>query len=471
MLPLNASGSSDSDGTIASYQWSEGGNDLADGINFTTSELSAGEHTITLTVTDNNGATDTDTVVIAINVLPVAVAGDNAVALVDEKVQLDASGSNDSDGTIESYQWKENEEVLSDEVSFEYSASTAGVHTITLTVTDDDGATNADTVTVTVNAPPVANAGADISARPEADVILGGSASTDSDGTIVSYQWNEGETILSTAVSFTTSELPWGFHTITLTVTDNLGATYTDDVLVTIEKRINDTGITRCANTNDNDLDCSQDGFPNQDAEHGRDALAQAGELEKIGAGAAGFDYTKICNSGEAAGEGACPANPTLGDGANDWGCTRDNVTDLIWEVKTTSGLHSRDNLYSWYNANSNTNGGDAGTQNGGTCTGSDCDTQSFVQAVNATGLCGSTNWRMPNISELSGIVHYGTEALTIDIEYFPNTKSLYYLTSSPYAPIGHNDQVWIVYLDNGEVSLRYKDESTYVRLVHSDSD
>lgn len=468
-VTLNASGSSDSDGTIASYQWSEGENDLADGINFTTSELSAGEHTITLTVTDNNGATDTDTVVVAINVLPVAVAGDNAVALVDEKFQLDASGSSDSDGTIESYQWKEDEEVLSDEVSFEYSASTEGVHTITLTVTDDDGATNTDTVTVTVNAPPVANAGADISAKPRADVILDASASTDNGGTIASYQWSKNGETLSTDAIYTASDLDWGFHTITLTVTDNLGAIDTDDILVTIEKRINDTGITRCANADDNYLNCSQDGFPNQDAEHGRDALAQAGELEKIGAGAAGFDYTKICNSGEAAGEGDCPANPALGDGANDWACTRDNVTDLIWEVKTTSGLRSKDNTYTWYNADSNTNGGHAGTQNGGSCTGSDCDTQEFVQAVNAAGLCGATDWRMPNIFELKGILYIGIGS-KIDLDYFPNNKSSSsYLSSSPYANFKY--EALSVYFAFGNSNIINKKIDKYVRLVHSNSD
>ena len=92
---------------------------------------------------------------------------------------------------------------------------------------------------------------------------------------------------------------------------------------------LNDTGQNWCANDSANFLSCPQAGFPDQDGDHGRDALARAGQLTKIGGGEAGFDYTKISNSGLPLGAGAA-----LGSGAGDWGCTRDNVTGLIWEVK-----------------------------------------------------------------------------------------------------------------------------------------
>ena len=68
---------------------------------------------------------------------------------------LTGSGS-DSDGTIQSYQWKEGDTVLADTASFTYTApDTAGVHTLTLTVTDNDGATDSDEMNVTVTAQPV----------------------------------------------------------------------------------------------------------------------------------------------------------------------------------------------------------------------------------------------------------------------------------------------------------------------------
>ncbi|MHC4740235.1 MAG: PKD domain-containing protein, partial [Planctomycetota bacterium] len=64
-VTLNASGSEDSDGSIFSYVWTEGGNQIATGVNPTVT-LTVSTHTIILTVTDSDGSTDTDTVVITV---------------------------------------------------------------------------------------------------------------------------------------------------------------------------------------------------------------------------------------------------------------------------------------------------------------------------------------------------------------------------------------------------------------------
>src|SRR6185436_10947135 len=111
-----------------------------------------------------------------------------------------------------------------------------GTHTITLQVTDNLGATATDTVVVTVNRnlPPVANAGPDRTVNDANNdgvesVTLTGLESSDTDGTIVSYVWREGSSVLASgvapAIAFTV-----GTHTVTLQVTDNLGATGTDTV-------------------------------------------------------------------------------------------------------------------------------------------------------------------------------------------------------------------------------------------------
>ena len=60
---------------------------------------------------------------------------------------------------------------------------------------------------------------------------------------------------------------------------------------------------------------------------------AGTGALPKTGAGAAGFDYTKIANDGS-----ELPADAPLGSAAGEWACTRDNATGLVWEVKTDDG-------------------------------------------------------------------------------------------------------------------------------------
>ncbi len=160
IITLDASASTDSDGTIASYQWKEGETVLSTAASFTKSDFTVGAHTVTLTVTDNDGATHADSVVITIiNASPVAKAGSDVITNISEAVALNASTSTDVDGTIVSYEWKEGEAVLSTAASFNYSQSTVGTHTITLTVTDNGGATNTDTVDVTINNPPIAEAG------------------------------------------------------------------------------------------------------------------------------------------------------------------------------------------------------------------------------------------------------------------------------------------------------------------------
>ncbi|GAB4525815.1 MAG: hypothetical protein OHK0046_42040 [Anaerolineae bacterium] len=64
-VTLDGSGSSDSDGTIVSYSWQENGVEIATGVNPTV-DVAVGVHTITLVVTDDDGATGIDTVVIEV---------------------------------------------------------------------------------------------------------------------------------------------------------------------------------------------------------------------------------------------------------------------------------------------------------------------------------------------------------------------------------------------------------------------
>ena len=104
--------------------------------------------------------------------------------------------------------------------------------------------------------------------------------------------------------------------------------------------RLNDTGQTSCYDAANAVATCNTATTgnagtrPHQDGRYGRDAAQAAGQLPaKTGAGAAGFDFTKIANNGTAQAGGA-----TLGSNPTDWACTRDSTTGLVWEVKTTSG-------------------------------------------------------------------------------------------------------------------------------------
>jgi hypothetical protein len=178
--------------------------------------------------------------------------------------------------------------------------------------------------------------------------------------------------------------------------------------------------------------------------------------------------YTKISNTGA-----TLPDTAVLGSGSNDWACTKDNKTGLIWEVKTTDGgVRDWNNRYSWYDPNASKNGGDAGTQNGGICKGSQCDTYAFTNAVNAKSLCGKNDWRMPTIEELKGLVtttptvnQLLNAQLYIDATYFPNTD---YWSSSPVASSSYG--AWLVYFRNGSSDGRSKGDGLNIRLVREET-
>ena len=200
---------------------------------------------------------------------------------------------------------------------------------------------------------------------------------------------------------------------------------------------------------------------PRQDCRYGRDAAEAARKLIKTGAGAKGFDYSKIANDGSVLAAGAA-----LGTNPTEWACTKDNITGLTWEVKTTSGLRNKDSTYTWYNSASSTNGGNAGTANGGTCSdGTGCDTEKFVTNVNTAKLCNANDWRMPTRRELRTLVVADGSSPAIDPAYFINTIASDFWSGSSYAAVPA--KAWVVSFNSGSTNDDNKTTSTkYVRLV-----
>jgi hypothetical protein len=230
---------------------------------------------------------------------------------------------------------------------------------------------------------------------------------------------------------------------------------------------LNDTGITWSGNytSGNNDLlGCVADPagddnvFVAQDCSHGRDVSSDDSD------GQAGFSFTKLGSDGE----------PLDDQNAGPGECVKDNVTGLIWEVKTDDdGLHDKDDTYTWYNTNSATNGGPAGTENptGQTCSGwtngdstTYCNTQAYVNRVNTASLCGATDWRMPTVKELESLVDFGTSSPAIDISYFPNTVSSFVWSGSPVASNSLN--AWQLFFNYGGSNPRGRSNSYAVRLV-----
>ena len=114
--------------------------------------------------------------------------------------------------------------------------------------TGNDWAVLVTKVIVGGNQSPIANAGADKTINDSDGngtqaVVLDGLGSSDSDGTISSFVWKEGSTQIATGNNPTVT-LAVGSHTITLTVTDNNGATSSDTVVVTVTPQVSSTPFT-----------------------------------------------------------------------------------------------------------------------------------------------------------------------------------------------------------------------------------
>jgi hypothetical protein len=266
---LNGSTSSDPDGTIVGFSWAQiSGSPIVSLSNiyssvpsFKTPNINA-KLIFQLTVTDNAGAKSTASTTVNVqevetqNKVPFANASNNFSVDENSLATLNGASSSDSDGTIVNYSWIQ----ISGSPSVSIVNSTQAVASFTapsvdadtqlifrLTVTDNEGATSVDSTTVTIhstsNQAPIANASNDFSADEDSVQTLDASASSDPDGTIASYSWEQvsgSQTVSITGANqavatFTTPSVDDDIQLVfQLTVTDDKDATNTDTVTVSI---------------------------------------------------------------------------------------------------------------------------------------------------------------------------------------------------------------------------------------------
>jgi PKD repeat protein len=239
--------SSDPDGSIASYNWTFGdGTPAATSQNPSHTYATGGTYTVTLTVTDNQGATNSRSQSVTVtkqNSAPVASFTHSCSGLTCSFT----STSSDSDGSISSYRWTFGDgtpAATTQNASHAYAA--AGTYTVTLTVTDNQGATNATSKSVTVTQPnsaPVVDAGPDQTALTGLLFSFNWSFSDANNNGPWSYtiDWGDGHKTTGTKTSQGTFSaghtyitiLPRSF-TIRVTVKDAAGATTSDTKIVRV---------------------------------------------------------------------------------------------------------------------------------------------------------------------------------------------------------------------------------------------
>ncbi|MBU3738512.1 MAG: PKD domain-containing protein [Rhodoferax sp.] len=424
-LTFLPTGSLDTDGTIARYDW-----DFGDGLSASQTGSPSplvhrfstpGTYTVGLTVTDNDGASSVAQQSLTITSQPPANKSPNAQfsatlssPTLGQEIGFNPAASSDPDGRIVSYLWSfgDGTSATSSTPDIQWrSYGTSGIATVRLTVTDDRGATNAYTLRITIQ-----------SFAPNG--VLNDTG----------IHWCSNLTgtawinfAVCTAVNW--AEKMWGSV---------------------------------------------------QDAWFGRDAQALAGTLNKVGSGVAGFDFTRLGAEGQplAVQTGTWSDNGSPATGTR-WDCVRDNTTGLVWEAKRNDPAHLRHYLhqFTWYDSKGTTNGGWAGQPSGGTCTGladaGRCNIEAYRDAINrllpGQALCGFRDWRIPTREELRNLAHTGASAApAIDTAHFPNTFTGYHWSSSPDA--SDPGAAWGISYTLGDDFFDTKNAAYPVRLVRSGS-
>ncbi|MGV6859045.1 MAG: PKD domain-containing protein [bacterium] len=242
-ITFDASASTDPDGTIESYLWDFGNGDTATTVTASRTFTEAGTYLVQLTVADNHGTQSTTarSVVVAPlapNVPPTALATatpDSGVAPLP--VQFSGLGSSDTDGTLTLYSWDFGDGSFGVGTEPQHTYAAAGNYTAQLTVTDDRGDTATHSVNISVAEPPNVAPTAAITATPVTGaaplLVTFSSASTDSDGSIVSYAWDFGDGSSSTDAAPQHEYAAIGSYTVSLTVTDDEGASGNSTTTIT----------------------------------------------------------------------------------------------------------------------------------------------------------------------------------------------------------------------------------------------
>ncbi len=209
---------------------------------------------------------------------------------------------------------------------------------------------------------------------------------------------------------------------------------------------LNDTGVPWGGNyPSGNNSSCSGETVAQQDCAHGRDSL-----FDDDDDGHSGFSFTRLDNTGAA-----------LGDEALIWSCVVDNVTSLVWEVKTIDGgVQDQGATYRWGGVSALAGApGDYYS-----------DWNVLVNLARSESLCGYSDWRVPTVKELENLRFLKRSRPAVDRNFFSGALSQPYWTATPAAGSTNAEEegadAWYVDFSDSAVGVGSRTEERRVRLV-----
>ncbi|MFN8125471.1 MAG: PKD domain-containing protein [Candidatus Nanopelagicales bacterium] len=149
----DATASADPDGNVVRYAWDWGDGSTGTGAGASYTYAAAGTYEVRLTVTDDKGATDTLAKSVTVSKPNSPPKADLSVTTDARTATVDGTASSDPDGPIATYRWEWSDGAVDSGATAGHTFVAGGTYSVKLTVTDESGATDSATKSLTVGAP------------------------------------------------------------------------------------------------------------------------------------------------------------------------------------------------------------------------------------------------------------------------------------------------------------------------------